>query len=42
MDEDEDFFYDLFAEREHSTKRPTKTNIGAEPNTPEQATTQEN
>ena len=42
MDEDDDFFYDLFAEREHSTKRPTKTNIGAEPNTPEQATTQEN
>ena len=42
MDEDEDFFYDLFAEREHSTKRPTKTNIGAEPNTPEHATTQEN
>ena len=42
MDEDKDFFYDLFAEREHSTKRPTKTNIGAEPNTPEQATNQEN
>ncbi|XP_075258359.1 uncharacterized protein LOC142350397 [Convolutriloba macropyga] len=36
MDEDEEFFYDLFAEREHSTKRPTKTNIPAEPITPEQ------
>ena len=36
MDEDEEFFYDLFAEHEHSTKRPTKTNIPAEPITPEQ------
>ena len=42
MDEDEEVFYDLFAEREHSTKRPTKTNIRAEPNTPEQDKTQEN
>ena len=36
MDEDEEFFYDLFAEREHSTIRPTKTNRTAEPITPEQ------
>ena len=42
MDEDEEFFYDLFAEREHSTKRPTKTNTPAEPITPEQDKTQEN
>ena len=42
MDEDEEFFYDLFAEREHSTKRPTKTNIPAEQITPEQDKTQEN
>ena len=35
-------FYDLFAEREHSTKKPTKTNIPAEPITPEQDKTQEN
>ena len=42
MDEDEEFFYDLFAERERSTKRPTKTNIPAEPITPEQDKTQEN
>ena len=41
MDED-DFFYDLFAKREQSTKRLTKTNIRAEPNTPEQDKTQEN
>ena len=41
MDEDEEFFYDLFAEREHSTKKPTKTNIPAEPITPEQEKTQE-
>ena len=41
MDKDEEFFYDLFAEREHSTKRPTKTNIPAEPITPEQEKTQE-
>ena len=42
MDEDEEFFYDLFAEREHSTNRPTKTNIPAEPISPEQDKTQEN
>ena len=42
MDEDEEFFYDLFAEREHSTKRPTKTKKPAEPITPEQDKTQEN
>ena len=42
MDEDEEIFYDLFAEREHSTKRPAKTNIPAEPITPEQDKTQEN
>ena len=42
MDEDEEFFYHLFAEREHSTERPTKTNIPAEPITPEQDKTQEN
>ena len=42
MDEDKEFFYDLFAEREHSTKRPTKTNIPTEPITPEQEKTQEN
>ena len=42
MDEDEEYFYDLFAEREYSTKRPTKTNIPAEPITPEQDKTQEN
>ena len=42
MDEDEEFFYDLFAERENSTKRATKTNIPAEPITPEQDKTQEN
>ena len=42
MDENEEFFYDLFAEREHSTKRTTKTNIPAEPITPEQDKTQEN
>ena len=42
MDEDEEIFYDLFAEREHSTKRSTKTNIPAEPITPEQDKTQEN
>ena len=41
-DEDEGFFYDLFAEREHSTKRPTKTKIPAEPITPELDKTQEN
>ena len=42
MDGYEEFFYDLFAEREHSTKRSTKTNIPAEPVTPEQEKTQEN
>ena len=42
MDEDEEFFNDLFAEREHSTRRPTKTNILAETITPEQDKTQEN
>ena len=42
MDEDEELFYDLFAEREHSTKRPTKTNIPTEPMTPEQDKKQEN
>ena len=42
MGEDEKFFYNLFAERENSTKRPTKTNIPAEPITPEQDKTQEN
>ena len=41
MDEDEELFSDLFAEREHSTKRPTKTNIPAEPITREQDKTQE-
>ena len=41
MDEDEEFLYDLFAEREHSTKKPPKTNIPAEPITPEQDKTQE-
>ena len=44
MDEDEGWtrIYNLFAEREHSTKRPTKTNIPAEPITAEQDKTQEN
>ena len=42
MDEDNELFYDLFAEREHSTKRPTKSNIPAEPIIPEQDKTQEN
>ena len=42
INEDGEFFYDLFAEREHSTKRPTKTKIPAEPITPEQDKTQEN
>ena len=41
MDADEEFFYDHFAEREHSTKRPTKTSIPAEPITPEQDKRQE-
>ena len=36
------FFYDLFAEREHSTKRTIKTNISLELITPEKDKTQKN